>query len=66
MSKINVSVDCVIFGFDDAEKTKSFELEKKEIHFQIKNTKKHNLQFQVILLNLTKILMMPQLEFFLA
>lgn len=40
MSKINVSVDCVIFGFDDAEKKlKVLTIEKKVDPFSKKNKK---------------------------
>lgn len=41
MSKINVSVDCVIFGFDDTEKkVKVLTIEKKVNPFSKKNHKK--------------------------
>ena len=40
MSKINVSVDCVIFGFDDIEKKlKVLTIEKKVDPFSKKNKK---------------------------
>ena len=41
MSKINVSVDCVIFGFDDIEKKlKVLTIEKKVDPFSKKNKKR--------------------------